>query len=185
MSNWPTHLKTCPTQSANWPLQLKNVTCLTGAPKWPFKCLDTNSCHGSSVKGVVQKLKFFETFANRRRTPAPLDIFLAPPSGHICHKLYFWRIDCHVETFWEILGIFGKSWRKFATIYAHSCGEKFSPKVHLWRKNANMRSGCSDRWLPTSCTFGYIHSHLNYYVYDNKPNMFWKSGNNSKWFLNK
>ena len=28
----------------------------------------------------------------------------------------------------EILG-------DFATIYALSCGEKLSPKIHLWRKN--------------------------------------------------
>ena len=28
----------------------------------------------------------------------------------------------------------------FATIYALSCGEKFSPIVHLWRKMTNMRS---------------------------------------------
>ena len=40
--------------------------------------------------------------------------------AHICHKyhiLYLWR---------QIV--------MFATIYALSCGEKLSPKVHLWRK---------------------------------------------------
>ena len=36
------------------------------------------------------------------------------------------------EKFWEIFG-------DFATIYALSCGEKFSPKVHLWKKMTNMR----------------------------------------------
>ena len=30
----------------------------------------------------------------------------------------------------------------FSTIYALSCGEKMSPKVHLWRKMTNIRSGC-------------------------------------------
>ena len=35
----------------------------------------------------------------------------------------------------------------FATIYALSCGENTSPKVHLWRKMTNIRSGdgCSDQ----------------------------------------
>ena len=37
-------------------------------------------------------------------------------------------ISPHVEKFWEI-------WRNFATIYVLSCGEKLSPKIHLWRKN--------------------------------------------------
>ena len=32
--------------------------------------------------------------------------------------------------------------RNFATIYALSCGEKLSPKVHLWRKMRNMRPAC-------------------------------------------
>ena len=46
------------------------------------------------------------------------------------------KLQCylHVETFWEMLG-------NFATIYALLCGEKLSPKVHLWRKMTNMRSG--------------------------------------------
>ena len=29
----------------------------------------------------------------------------------------------------------------YATIYALSCGDKMSPKVHLWRKMTNIRSG--------------------------------------------
>ena len=36
----------------------------------------------------------------------------------------------------------------FATIYALSCGEKLSPKVHLWRKNDKYQV-CS-RWNPTT-----------------------------------
>ena len=38
----------------------------------------------------------------------------------------------------EMLGnfeIFREILENFATIYALSCGEKLSPKVHLWRKN--------------------------------------------------
>ena len=40
------------------------------------------------------------------------------------------KLQCylHVETFWEMLG-------NFATIYALLCGEKLSPKVHLWKTN--------------------------------------------------
>ena len=47
----------------------------------------------------------------------------------------FWEI---LEKFWEILRIFENFQEilgNFATIYALSCGEKLSPKVHLWRKN--------------------------------------------------
>ena len=39
----------------------------------------------------------------------------------------------------------------FATIYALSCGEKLSPKVHLWRKMTNIRSVPAD---PISLNFG-------------------------------
>ena len=42
-----------------------------------------------------------------------------------------------MEKFWEILGSFekfGEILGDFATIYALLCGEKWSPKVHLWRK---------------------------------------------------
>ena len=49
------------------------------------------------------------------------------------------------RNFGEVLGNFGKVWetsekfweilRNFATIYARSCGEKLSQKVHLWRKD--------------------------------------------------
>ena len=74
---------------------------------------------------------------------------------HECHELYSCRKICHVEKFQlsmydncgenensttcgEILGYFEKFWEileNFATIYTLSCGEKLSPKVHLWRKN--------------------------------------------------
>ena len=62
----------------------------------------------------------------------PLDIyismcFLAPPHSCSCPTL--------VEKFWEKLRNVGKFWKNFATIYALSCGEKLSQKVHLWRKN--------------------------------------------------
>ena len=60
---------------------------------------------------------------------------------HEQHELYSWRkLSCgeilgNVE---EMLGnfeIFREILENFATIYALSCGEKLSPKVHLWRKN--------------------------------------------------
>ena len=40
----------------------------------------------------------------------------------------FGEILGNFEKFWEILG-------DFATIYALSCGEKLSPKIHKCRKN--------------------------------------------------
>ena len=74
--------------------------------------------------------------------------------AHICHGYHGlcpWRKNCQMEKFWEMLEkfgetlgnygeILGKILRNFATIYALSCAEKLSPKVHLWRKITNMRS---------------------------------------------
>ena len=89
------------------------------APRW-FKC---RSC--------FQKWKSF--FGN-----LPELIFVTNITNYISgEKIVMWRnfsfpcIPCispHVEKFWEI-------WRNFATIYVLSCGEKLSPKIHLWRKN--------------------------------------------------
>ena len=45
--------------------------------------------------------------------------------------LHIWHV-CDVEN----VAIYAN----LATIYALSCGEKLSPKVHLWRKMTNMRS---------------------------------------------
>ena len=44
--------------------------------------------------------------------------------------LHTWHV-CDVEN----VAIYAKFMHFFATIYALSCGEKLSPKVHLWRKN--------------------------------------------------
>ena len=44
--------------------------------------------------------------------------------------LHIWHV-CDVEN----VAIYAKFMQFFATIYALSCGEKLSPKVHLWRKN--------------------------------------------------
>ena len=51
--------------------------------------------------------------------------------AHICHEyheLYWWRKNCHVEKFWRNFGKFWENLGDFATIYALSCGEKFSTK---------------------------------------------------------
>ena len=62
---------------------------------------------------------------------------------HKYHKLYLWKKIVMSRNFgtiweiWEILG-FGEFLRNFATIYSLSCGEKLSPKVHLWRKKWQM-----------------------------------------------
>ena len=43
--------------------------------------------------------------------------------------LNIWHV-CDVKN----VAIYEKFIKKIATIYALSCGEKLSPKVHLWRK---------------------------------------------------
>ena len=51
--------------------------------------------------------------------------------------LHIWHV-CDVENvaiYATIYAIFATIYAIFATIYALSCGEKLSPKVHLWRKN--------------------------------------------------
>ena len=45
-------------------------------------------------------------------------------------SLHIWHV-CDVEN----VAIYATIYAIFATIYALSCGEKLSPKVHLWRKN--------------------------------------------------
>ena len=70
-------------------------------------------------------------------------IFVTNITNYICEeKIVMWRnfgkfLEI-LEKFWEILGHFKKFWEilgDFSIIYVLSCGEKLSPKVHLWRKN--------------------------------------------------
>ena len=70
---------------------------------------------------------------------------IRPYICHEYHELYSWKRSCHVEKFQlsmydncreiENVSTDGDILGNFATIYALSCGEKLSPKVHLWRKN--------------------------------------------------
>ena len=81
------------------------------------------------IKGVVS----FILANGGPETPKPELIFVTNITNYICgEKIVMWR------NFGEVFGNFGIFWEilgGFATIYALSCGEKLSPKVHLWRKN--------------------------------------------------
>ena len=74
-------------------------------------------------------------------------IFVTNITNYILgEKIVMWRkIGKFWKKSWEILRNFGKFWEilGFATIYALSCGEKLSPKLHLWRKNDKY-----EVWLP-------------------------------------
>ena len=52
------------------------------------------------------------------------------------------KISPHVEKFEK----FRKILENFAALYALSCGEKLSQKVHLWRKMTNIRSDPARFW---------------------------------------
>ena len=49
--------------------------------------------------------------------------------------LHIWHV-CDVEN----IVIYAKFMQNLCNIYALSCGDKLSRKVHLWRKLTNMRS---------------------------------------------
>ena len=65
--------------------------------------------------------------------------------AHICHRLYPWRKNCHVEKF----GLSIKKFEQFMEFYQslcrfvpNLCGEKSAWRESLCRKMTNMRSGC-------------------------------------------
>ena len=117
---------------------------------WQPQIFCADSVENSLYKSFGAPTYSLQNFVRQKIDLGTMPDFVFKPSWLMIQSSYLSQISqiIFVEkklvcgdilgNFGEILGNCGKFWEffgDFATIYALSCGEKLSPKVHLWRKN--------------------------------------------------